>query len=124
MWRQVVAIFTVAALVLATAHFLGISIIARSGFAFETSDIFSSASGMWFALFGGLISKRYQFAFAVGLLYLGFWGLAIHFVNAGTHAGLVEIFSVNVPNIAVSILSGMLGACVGVFVGSRRRAEP
>lgn len=78
MWRQLGALLLVLALVFGATYFLGISVVARSNFAFDTSDVLSSAAGMWFA-----------------------------------------------PNIVVSVLSGMAGACVGVFVrrGQRRSEE-
>jgi len=54
MWRQLGALLLVLALVFGAAYFLGISVVARSNFEFDTSDVLSSAAGMWFALFGGL----------------------------------------------------------------------
>jgi hypothetical protein len=78
MWRQLGALLLVLALVFGATYCLGISVVARSNFAFDTSDVLSSAAGMWFA-----------------------------------------------PNVVVSVLSGMAGACVGVFVrrGPRRSEE-
>jgi hypothetical protein len=50
--------------------------------------------------------------------------MATYFVNAGTQAGFLPIFRINAPNIVVSVLSGMAGACVGVFVRrGQRRSE-
>jgi hypothetical protein len=124
MWRQLGAFLLLLALVFGAAYFLGISIAARSNFAFDTSDVLSSAAGMWFALFGGLIARQYRFAIIVGVLYVCLWGMATYFVNAGTQAGFLPIFRINAPNVMVSVLSGMAGACVGVFVRSGpRRAE-
>ena len=124
MWRQLGALLLVLALVFGATYFLGISVVARSNFAFDTSDVLSSAAGMWFALFGGLIARQYRFAIIVGVLYVCLWGMATYFVNAGTQAGFLPIFRINAPNVVVSVLSGMAGACVGVFVRSGpRRAE-
>lgn len=124
MWRHLWAVLLVVVLVCAATLFLGISVVAGNHPAFDASDILSCATFMWFALFGGLIARQYRFALSVGVLYLCLWGLAIHFLGAHTQAGVLPLVGVNAPNIAASVLSGMLGACVGVFVRTgQRRVE-
>ncbi|MCF7749709.1 hypothetical protein KQ945_03040 [Bacillus subtilis subsp. subtilis] len=124
MGRQTAALLMVLALVLATTHFLGIGITARNYFAFGIEDILWSESGLLFAALGGLISRKYAFALAVGVLYLGVWGMAIFFLNAASGGSLVgDIVQVNALNMAVSVLAGMAGACLGVFLRNRRRTR-
>ncbi|WP_448133203.1 hypothetical protein [Stenotrophomonas rhizophila] len=122
MARQVAAFLTLLALSLAAAYFLQIAIVAKGRFEFGVTDIVSCESGLLFALVGGLISRRYGFAVVVGVTYAVFWALAIYYLNTSTGGGWVlEILSVNAVNIAASVLAGIAGACLGVFLRNRNR---
>ncbi len=123
MGRQVAAFLTVVVLNLAAAYFLGIAVVAKNYVEFGVSDIVSCESGLLFALVGGLISRKYGFAFAAGAVYLVAWGLAIHFLNAATDGKeLSHIFRVNALGMAASVLAAMAGACLGVFLRNRKRS--
>ena len=125
MARQVAAFLTPLALSLAAAYFLQIAIVAKGRFEFGVADIVSCESGLLFAVAAGLISRRYGFAVVVGVTYAAFWALAIYHLNTSTGGGWVlEILSVNAVNIAASILAGIAGACLGVFLRNRKRARP
>lgn len=122
MARQVAAFLTLLALSLAAAYFLQIAIVAKGRFELGVADIVSCESGLLFALVGGLISRRYGFAVVVGVTYAVFWALAIYYLNTSTGGGWVlEILSVNAVNIAASVLAGIAGACLGVFLRNRNR---
>jgi len=125
MTRQGAAFLTLLALSLAAAYFLQIAIVAKGRFEFGVADIVACESGLLFALVGGLISRRYGFAVVVGVTYAAFWALAIYHLNTSTGGGWVlEILSVNAVNIAASVLAGIAGACLGVFLRNRNRARP
>ncbi|PTT59355.1 hypothetical protein [Stenotrophomonas sp. HMWF003] len=125
MARQVAAFLTLLALTLAAAYFLQIAIVAKGRFEFGVADIVSCESGLLFALAGGVISRRYAFAAVVGVTYAAFWALAIHHLTASTGGGWVlDILAVNAVNIAASVLAGIAGACLGVFLRNRKRARP
>jgi uncharacterized membrane protein len=119
--RQVAAFVIVLALVLAVAYLFHIAPSVRSESAFTSSDILWSACGMWFALAGGLVSRRYGFAIAVGALYLGLTCLAAYFLQRYMQLSIVDLLRVNALSTSVSILAGMVGACAGVFI---RRLKP
>lgn len=122
MARQVAAFLTLLALSLAAAYFLQIAIVAKGRFEFGVADVVSCESGLLFAVAAGLISRRYGFAVVVGVTYAAFWALAIYHLNTSTGGGWVlEILSVNAVNIAVSVLAGIAGACLGVFLRNRNR---
>lgn len=122
MARQVAAFLTLLALSLAAAYFLQIAIVAKGRFEFGVADIVSCESGLLFAVAAGLISRRYGFAVVVGVTYAVFWALAIYYLNTSTGGGWVlEILSVNAVNIAASVLAGIAGACLGVFLRNRNR---
>lgn len=123
MGRQVAAFLTMVVLKLAAAYFLGIAVVAKNYVEFGVADIVSCESGLLFALVGGLISRKYGFAFAAGAVYLGGWGLAIHFLNAATDGNeLSYLLRVNALSIAASVLAAMAGACLGVFLRNRKRS--
>jgi len=125
MTRQGAAFLTLLALSLAAAYFLQIAIVAKGRFEFGVADIVACESGLLFALVGGLISRRYGFAVVVGVTYAAFWALAIYHLNTSTGGGWVlDILSVNAVNIAASVLAGIAGACLGVFLRNRKRARP
>jgi uncharacterized membrane protein len=120
-WRHAAAFLIVLALVLAVAYIFHIAPSVRSESAFTSSDILWSACGMWFALVGGLVSRRYGFAIAVGALYLGLTCLAAYFLQAYMQLSILELLRVNALSTTVSVLAGMVGACAGVFI---RRLRP
>lgn len=123
MGRQLAAFLTVVVLNVAATYFLGISVVAKNYVEFGVADIVSCESGLLFALVGGLISRKYSFALVAGAVYLGGWGLAIHFLNAVTDGKeLPHILSVNALGIAASVMAAMAGACLGVFLRNRKRS--
>lgn len=123
MGRQVAAFLTMVVLKLAAAYFFGIAVVAKNYVEFGVADIVSCESSLLFALVGGLISRKYGFALAAGAVYLGGWGLAIHFLNAATDGReLSHIFQVNALSITASVLAAMTGACLGVFLRNRKRS--
>ncbi len=121
MWRQMAAVLVVMGLVTGITHFFRVSFVAKASFAFEAGDVIAAMVGMWIALLGGLISRSYGFALAVAGMYLLMCCLAVHFVSRFMDDGFAGAFLLNGWNIAAYIFSGMLGACVGVFIGSGRR---
>lgn len=121
MWRQLAAVLVVVGLVIGAAHFFRISFVAKAPFAFDPRDVMSAAVGMWMALVGGIISRRYGFVLAVGAMYLVMCCLAVHFLNRYMDDGFLAVFLSNGWNIVATLLSGMLGACIGVFIGSGKR---
>lgn len=125
MARQGAAFLTLLALTLAATYFLQVAIVAKGRFEFGVADIIACEAGLLFALAAGLISRRYGFAMVVGVTYAALWISAIYHLNTSTGGGWVlEILSLNAVNIAASILSGMAGACLGVFLRNRKRARP
>lgn len=120
-WRQAAAFLIVLALVLAAASAFHIAPSVGSQPAFTSSDMVWTLCGMWFALVGGLVSRRYGFAIAVGALYLGLTCLAAYFLQRYMQLSIVELLRVNALSTTVSVLAGMVGACAGVFI---RRLKP
>lgn len=129
MGRQIAAFLLVVGLNIAVAVFLGISVVAKNVFVFERADVLAYLCGLWIALLGGWISRRYGFAVAVAGVHLGFGLLAAHFVAAFTEDGFFQAVSANSLNFAASMLTGVVGASIGVLLsrlnGARgRRARP
>lgn len=123
MGRQMAALLSVLALTLAASYFFNIGMTAKERVEFAVADIVAYESGFLFALLGGAISRKYGFALAVGALYLCLCGMAVYFLNALVgDGGLPYLLRENALNIAASVLTGMAGACVGVFLRNRRRA--
>ncbi|WP_421568722.1 hypothetical protein [Stenotrophomonas sp. PD6] len=121
MWRQIAAVLVVVGLVTGITHYFRISFVAKASFAFESGDVMAAMLGMWIALLGGLISRRYGFALAVAGTYLLMCCLAVYFISRFLDDDFAGAFALNGWNIAVYVLGGMLGASVGVFIGSGRR---
>jgi hypothetical protein len=102
-------------------HFFRISFVAKASFSFEAGDVTGVMVGVWIALLGGLISRRYRFALAVAAMYLLVCCMAVYFVSRFMDDGFLGAFLLNGWNSVAYVLGGMLGACVGVFIGSGRR---
>lgn len=123
MGRQMGALLSVVALMLAATYFFGIGMVAKEQFEFAVADIVAYESGFLFALLGGAISRKYGFALAVGVVYLGSCSMAIYFLNTLVgDGGLPYLLRQNALNIALSVLTAMAGACVGVFLRKRKRS--
>ena len=121
MWRQMAAVLVVMGLVTGITHFFRISFVAKASFSFEAGDVMGAMVGVWIALLGGLISRRYGFALAVAAMYLLVCCMAVYFVSRFMDGDFPRAFLLNGWNIVAYVLGGMLGACVGVFIGSGRR---
>jgi hypothetical protein len=115
------AVLVVMGLVTGITHFFRISFVAKASFSFEAGDVTGVMVGVWIALLGGLISRHYGFALAVAAMYLLVCCMAVYFVSRFMDDGFLGAFLLNGWNIVVYVLGGMLGACVGVFIGSGRR---
>lgn len=120
-WRHAAAFLIVLALVLVAASVFRIAPSVSDHPMFTSSDILWTTCGMWFALVGGLVSRRYGFALAVGALYLGLTCLAAHFLRHYMQISLLELLWLNALSTTVSVLAGMAGACAGVYI---RRLKP
>lgn len=130
MGRQIAAFLLVVGLNVAVAVFLGISVVAKSVFVFERADVLAYLCGLWIALLAGWISRRYGFAVVVAGIHLGFGLLAAYFVAGFTEVGFLGAVSANSLNVAASMLTGVVGACIGVRLsrlngarGRRARAD-
>lgn len=121
MWRQMAAVLVVMGLVTGITHFFRISFVAKASFSFEAGDVTGVMVGVWIALLGGLISRRYRFPLAVAAMYLLVCCMAVYFVSRFMDDGFLGAFLLNGWNSVAYVLGGMLGACVGVFIGSGRR---
>ncbi|WNH51252.1 hypothetical protein [Stenotrophomonas oahuensis] len=123
MGRQITAFLLVVGLNIAVAVFLGVSVVAKSVFVFARADALAYLCGLWIALLAGWISRRYGFALAVAGIHLGFGLLAAHFVAGFTEAGFVQAVSANSLNFAVFMLTGVVGACIGVLLSQLNGAR-
>ncbi|MDY0981487.1 MULTISPECIES: hypothetical protein [Stenotrophomonas] len=115
------AVLVVMGLLTGITHFFRISFVAKASFSFEAGDVTGVMVGVWVALLGGLISRRYRFALAVAAMYLLVCCMAVYFVSRFMDDGFLGAFLLNGWNSVAYVLGGMLGACVGVFIGSGRR---
>lgn len=119
--RQGAAFAIVLTLVLVVAYVFHIAPSVSSESGFRSSDILWSVCGMWLGLLGGLVSRRYGFALAVGALYFALTCVAAYFLKAYMQMGMLDLLKVNALSTCVSVLAGVVGACAGVFIRRRMR---